>query len=88
MADVKHILQDVVEVLTNFPAFRWLGTCSCGFQTRMSTKEAAESQLNSHLLAHGATPAINEVTRIKQVIADKNNAKGQVSQPAWNPFAK
>ena len=59
----------------SFEPYRHYVECSCGFQSRQSTEEAARSQYDSHLLAHGVQPEPRDVTSKEK------------EQEKFNPFA-
>ena len=62
--------------------------CSCGFQGRLGTKEAAESQLNNHLMVNNAQPSVNVTSGVKVEEAKQEAPKGGLTKlgGGWKPF--
>lgn len=53
---IKHGLAVAQFVPGNLPQYKYFRRCLCGFETRMQTAEAADTQFNSHLMAHNVSP--------------------------------
>lgn len=55
--------------LNNLPNFKYEGYCTCGFQTKQATEEAAKSQMENHLTVNGVVQTrvpVGPVTPTKQ----------------------
>jgi len=64
----------------SFPEYRHYVECTCGFQSRLSTKEAAQSQFNSHLAAHN--------TKLHEFPVETTNVGVTSETGGWAPFSK
>jgi hypothetical protein len=61
----------------NYEQYRYFCECKCGFQTRLATEQAAKSQFDAHLMAHGEKPYFEGLEREKVVNQGKEK---------WSPF--
>jgi hypothetical protein len=52
----------------SFVPYRHFVACTCGFQARLETEEAAKSQFDNHLTAHGAKPYFASLSENKQPV--------------------
>lgn len=48
-----HKLVKIEEQTQNRQGLQWYIECSCGFQARVGTEQAAKSQYDNHLMYHG-----------------------------------
>jgi len=73
-----HKLNKFEEQPGNLPQYRWYVECSCGFQARLATEQAAKSQYDNHLMYHGVTPYFSNLVNV--VEEEKSQVKGQESK--------
>lgn len=94
MATVLHEIVEIVENMKNFPKYRWEGSCTCGFATKLANEAAVQDQMNSHLQTHGvkvqtfADKAATVKQQVKVNQFGKQIGQIQVVQPpktGWKP---
>lgn len=56
MAPVVHKVIEQKELSQNYPPYRHYIKCACGFEARLPTKTAVESQYDAHLAYHSQEP--------------------------------
>jgi hypothetical protein len=74
---MEHIFVKYEYQPKNYEQYRYFCECKCGFQTRLATEQAAKSQFDAHLMAHGEKPYFDGLEREKVV----NQGKEE-----WSPF--
>jgi hypothetical protein len=53
--------------------------CSCGFQGRLGTEQAAKSQFDNHLVYHGCGPYFSKL------VLPEEESKQETSKTEWIP---
>jgi hypothetical protein len=81
MAETAHVLVTYKYQPTSYPQYRFYCECSCGFQCRLATKEASQSQFDNHLRAHGQTEYFSRQTPAALNISE------ETKPIAWSPFS-
>jgi hypothetical protein len=89
MAQHKLVVQQYLP--NNYPAYRYYIECECGFQTRMSSLQLAESQYNSHLINNGVVQPPQMLTKAQLLEKAKQQAPSNTEETkskGWKPFGK
>jgi hypothetical protein len=84
MAQQVHELLPIKANTNNYPLYRFEGDCTCGFATKLQSRQAVEDQLKSHLQAHGinvVTFADTEAEKARKAA----NLKAGVTSDGWKP---
>ena len=63
----------------NRPGLQYYVECSCGFQGRMGTEQAAKSQFDNHLVYHGNEPYFSKLA------PPVEESKQETSKTEWKP---
>lgn len=92
---MEHSLVKYEYQSQSFPAYRHYVECTCGFQTRQSTEEAAKSQFDNHLVNHNEKPYFanggsdvpKEDTSAQDLINSQTQSNNNQPQQGFNPFA-
>lgn len=58
-----HGLLEQKELTQNYPQYRHYIKCKCGFEARLATKTAVETQFDAHLLYHGQEPYFSSLKK-------------------------
>ena len=82
MKESQHTLVKYEYQTNSLEQYRHYCSCSCGFETRMSTQAAAESQFNAHLLMHGQEIHFKDVDKATEDMKKPTPNKG------WTPSFK
>ena len=82
----EHKLVKYEYQLNSYEPYRHYAECTCGFQTRMSTKEAAQGQFNSHQIGKGVVPSFEDVMELNSKMK-KSTKEGTKEEKKWDPFS-